>query len=52
MVPPLCIDVNGDGVDEILISVFDGTFILLDGDTLDELWRKQFPGIETYRYYC
>ena len=49
MVPPVCVDMNHDGVNDILMSAYDGTMILFDGQTLETKWTQQFPGFEMYR---
>ncbi|XP_046574702.1 protein FAM234A-like [Haliotis rubra] len=48
MVPPVLIDMTGDGVKDILMSAFDGTVILFDGETLENLWKIKFNGRESY----
>ena len=48
MVPPIVLDVNHDGRDDILISCFDGTVELIDGSTLRSSWRREFDGFEFY----
>ena len=50
MVPPLLIDMNGDGTRDILMTAYDGTFTMYNGETLSQLWTVQFPHYETYRY--
>ena len=49
MVPPVLVDVNADGVKDILMSAFDGALILFDGQTLQPIWRRRFDGYEWYR---
>ncbi|XP_055955218.1 uncharacterized protein LOC126810645 [Patella vulgata] len=48
MVPPIIVDVNNDGVADILVSLFDGKLVLLDGKTLDKKWTAEFPNFEFY----
>ena len=48
MVPPVIIDVNGDAVDDILISMFEGKLVLKNGWDLSIVWTASFPGTETY----
>ncbi|KAK3087336.1 hypothetical protein FSP39_004814, partial [Pinctada imbricata] len=48
MVPPVLADVNKDGVRDILMSCFDGTMILFDGETLNILWKVEFGVMESY----
>lgn len=49
MVPPVIVDVNNDGEKDVLVSVFEGAMVLLDGKTLTEKWRRPFPNMESYR---
>jgi hypothetical protein len=37
MVPPVIVDVNNDGTDDILVSSYDGHLILLNGE--DNYWE-------------
>ncbi|XP_063400956.1 protein FAM234B-like [Mytilus trossulus] len=48
MVPPVLVDINKDGVKDILMSAFDGNMILFDGETLDVLWKINFGDKESY----
>ncbi|XP_071097133.1 uncharacterized protein [Haliotis cracherodii] len=48
MVPPVIVDVNNDGEKDVLVSVFEGAMVLLDGKTLTEKWRRPFPNMESY----
>ena len=49
MVPPVLVDVNRDGVKDILMSAYDGSLVLFDGESFDEIWVKSFKGYEWYR---
>ncbi|KAI0222414.1 hypothetical protein LSAT2_026355 [Lamellibrachia satsuma] len=48
MVTPTLVDMNNDGIHDIMMSVYDGTIQLFDGETLDIMWSTQFPGFESY----
>ena len=48
MVPPVLCDVNNDGTKDILMSSFDGTLILYDGETFEKIWTKEYACHETY----
>lgn len=48
MVPPIVLDVDVDGINDILISCFDGTLELVNGKTMKPMWRRQFSGFEFY----
>lgn len=50
MVPPVVVDVNNDGVQDIVVSMFDGRVVLIDGKTTEILWTANFSGMESYRY--
>lgn len=49
MVPPLMTDIDRDGVDDIVMSAYDGIVMLLDGKTMKSKWKAEFPGMESYR---
>ncbi|KAK6187472.1 hypothetical protein SNE40_005492 [Patella caerulea] len=48
MVPPIIVDINNDSVPDILVSLFEGKLVLLDGKTLDKVWSTAFPNSEFY----
>ncbi|MCB9519257.1 MAG: PQQ-binding-like beta-propeller repeat protein, partial [Myxococcales bacterium] len=43
MAPPSLADLNGDGQRDIVVSVFDGRTIAIDGVTLEPLWTFTTP---------
>jgi hypothetical protein len=49
MVPPLCIDLNADGVGDVVMSAFDGTVRAYDGNSMQQLWTTSFGKQESYR---
>ena len=50
MVPPVAVDLTGDGLKDLVVSIFDGQTIALDGRDLDHiLWEVYYPGTESYR---
>lgn len=49
MVPPVCVDVNADGVQDILLLTFDGHLALYNGKTLKPSWIADFRGMQSYR---
>lgn len=49
-VPPIIVEMTGDDHPDVLVSVFDGTLLLLDGRTSEVVWRRDSPGWEFYRY--
>ncbi|KAI0236790.1 hypothetical protein LSAT2_012668 [Lamellibrachia satsuma] len=48
MVSPTLVDMNNDGVRDIVMSAYDGTMRLYDGETLDIMWTTRFYGFESY----
>ncbi|OWF47957.1 protein FAM234B-like [Mizuhopecten yessoensis] len=48
MVPPVLVDVNKDGVNDILMTGFDGTMVLYDGENLEVMWKIKFEDRESY----
>jgi hypothetical protein len=48
MVPPIILDIDHDGIDDILVSCFDGTLELIHGQTMKPLWTRIFDGFEFY----
>jgi len=49
MVPSVCVDVNADGVQDILLLTFDGHLALYNGKTLKPIWIADFHGMQSYR---
>ena len=49
MTPPVCIDITGDGVGDLLMSAYEGLITLYDGETLEQIWSTSFPNMESYR---
>ncbi|XP_033752716.1 uncharacterized protein LOC117336335 isoform X1 [Pecten maximus] len=48
MVPPVLVDVNKDGVNDILMTGFDGTMALYNGEDLQVMWKIKFEERESY----
>jgi len=48
-VPSVCVDVDADGVQDILLSTFDGHLALYNGKTLKPIWIADFHGMQSYR---
>ncbi|GFO02838.1 pqq-like domain containing protein [Plakobranchus ocellatus] len=57
MTPPALVDINGDGIEDILVPIFNSTLLALDGSDTGgtksgtgpkPLWTSKFPGSETY----
>ena len=50
MVPPVCVEMNGDDTLDLLVTTFEGDIILFNGKTFAAIWTRSFVGYETYRY--
>ena len=51
IVPPVMVDLNLDGIDDLVVSTFDGHTIALSGlDAATQLWDAYYPNTESYRY--
>nr|XP_006820304.1 PREDICTED: uncharacterized protein LOC102807881 [Saccoglossus kowalevskii] len=50
MVPVVIADMNNDGIDDIIVSLFDATVTVLDGQTLEIIWTtdSRFQGLQFY----
>ena len=48
MVPPVIIDMDGDSIDDLLISVYEGLLVLKNGKDLTDMWTVSFPNMESY----
>lgn len=49
MTPPVLIDMTGDGVDDIVIPMFNSTVVAFDGLTYKQLWNHTLPMSESYK---
>ena len=49
MVPPLIVDVDGDSINDLLVSVYEGQLVLKNGRDLSDMWSASFPDAESYR---
>ena len=47
--PPVLVDMNSDGVQDILLLTFDGHLALYNGKTLKPIWIADFDGMQSYR---
>ena len=52
LLPPVVADMTGDGVDDLVVSLFEGYTRLLDGRDLSVVWNHFLPNTESYRYVC
>lgn len=46
--PPLWVDINADGVDDIVANAVEGKFTAFDGATNKVVWSVKIPGTEAY----
>ncbi len=52
MLPPVMVDMTGDGHNDLVVSTFYGHTMLLDGRDGTVVWDTFLPGTETYRSVC
>ena len=50
ILPPVIVDVTGDGHEDLVVSLFDGHTLLLDGRGGAVVWDTFIPGSESYRW--
>lgn len=48
MTPPVLADINGDGVEDIIMAMFNSTVIAFDGFNFRQIWNYSFPMSESY----
>lgn len=48
MNPPVLVDINKDGVVDVVSAAFADTIQAYDGETLKTLWSYTMVGTETY----
>ncbi|XP_060079842.1 uncharacterized protein LOC132559243 [Ylistrum balloti] len=48
MTPPVLLDLTGDGVDDIVMAMFNSSVLAIDGATYSVLWNRTFPWSESY----
>ena len=46
--PPVVVDVNRDGIPDIVASAVEGNMMALDGQSHSKLWELNLPGTEAY----
>lgn len=49
MLPPVMVDMNGDGREDLVVTTFDGLTAVLDGRNATVVWEVVLPGTQTYR---
>lgn len=47
MVPAIITDINEDGIDDIIASLFNSTVYAFNGKTFELIWRYVFPSSES-----
>lgn len=53
ILPPVIVDMTLDGVDDLVVSTYDGGTMVLDGrDLATVVWETSYPDTESYRYVC
>ncbi|KAL3885796.1 hypothetical protein ACJMK2_025834 [Sinanodonta woodiana] len=48
MTPPVLLDLTGDGIEDIVMSMFNSSVLAIDGDTYQIIWNYTFPMSESY----
>ena len=48
MTPPVLVDINRDGTEDIVFATFNSTIVALDGESYQMLWNFSYPMSETY----
>jgi outer membrane protein assembly factor BamB len=46
--PAAWVDINEDGIHDIVANAFDGRLLAFDGKTHQSIWKVQVPGTEAY----
>ena len=49
ILPPVIVDMNDDQVDDLVISLYCGHTLVLDGKSGSVIWDRYIPGTESYR---
>ena len=49
MLPPVLIDMDSDYQEDLIISLYSGHTLRMDGSTGNIVWDRYIPGTETYR---
>ncbi|KAJ8679267.1 hypothetical protein QAD02_015054 [Eretmocerus hayati] len=46
LLPPLLVDINSDGTEDLIVTMFNSTIAAYDGLTFQEIWNFTVPGSE------
>ncbi len=46
--PAAWVDINSDGIHDIVANAFDGRLLAFDGKTYQSIWKVEVPGTEAY----
>lgn len=49
MSPPALVDINKDGTEDVVVTLFNSTVVAVDGKTFNTLWNYTFPDSQTLR---
>ena len=50
VLPPVIVDMTLDGVEDLVVSMYDGGTLVMDGkDLATVVWETSYPGTESYR---
>ena len=50
VLPPVVVDITGDGQEDLVVSCFEGRTLVMDGGDGSVLWEVEVLGTESYRY--
>ena len=50
MTPPVLVDLTSDGVEDIVIPMFNSSLLAIDGLTFKIIWNHTFAMSESYKY--
>lgn len=46
--PATIVDLNGDGIDDVVVPTFKGVLLAIDGFSFKQIWNASFAASETY----
>ena len=49
LLPPVVVDMTGDEQDDLVVSLFEGKTLVINGETGEVVWEVFTPGTESYR---
>lgn len=49
MTPPVLLDLTGDGVEDIVMAMFNSSVLAIDGMSFKVIWNYTHPMSESYK---